>query len=314
MQNINRLFSRDGIWLALHWICINTFIKRIIPDESFVKLQYRAHCGQSLNLKNPQSFSEKLNWLKIHDHNPIYTKIVDKITVKDYVRKIIGNDYIIPTLGVYSQFDEIDFDLLPNQFVLKTNHSGGSAGVVICKDKHFFNKNEARKILEKSLKLDMYYVSREWPYKNIKRRILAEKLISNDSTHNGNNRSSSQFMDLLDYKFFCFNGVPKFLYVSDYSHNMIQMNLDWSKADFERVGFSTFDTPPARPKNLDEMISIASKLSHGIPHVRVDLYNVEGRIYFGEMTLYTGGGNIMFNPNLYNLIIGSYLDISKLQS
>ena len=160
MSRIKRLFSKDGFWLSLHFIFYRTCLKNLLSDELFTRLQYRAHYGSHLNLSNPKTYNEKLNWLKLYDHNPLYVTLVDKILVKDYVRDKIGEQYIIPTLGVWDSFDKIDFESLPNQFVLKTNHSGGNTGVVICKDKSLFDIASARKKIEQSMKKDVFSVSR----------------------------------------------------------------------------------------------------------------------------------------------------------
>ena len=188
--NPRRVFSK--VWEKCSPIFVN--------DELYTRVRYYLHMGKKLNLNNPQTFNEKLQWLKLYDHNPLYTKMVDKYAVKEFVSQVIGEEYIIPTLGVWNHFDEIDFDALPNQFVLKTNHSGGNTGVVICKDKKEFDYHSAKKKLERSLKSDISRKLVEWPYRNIERRILAETFLGDDLT---------------DYKFYCFDGEPRYLYISE---------------------------------------------------------------------------------------------------
>lgn len=252
----------------------------VMSEKQYLKFRYLVQMRRILNLNNPQTMNEKLQWLKLYDRKPQYTRMVDKVMAKDYVANIIGNQYIVPTLGVWNHFDEIDFDSLPNQFVLKTNHSGGSTGVVICKDKEHFDKKDARRRLEKSLKTDTSKTHVEWPYRNINRKILAEVFLGDDVT---------------DYKFYCFNGVadvvllcterssgnPKF-YFFDKEWNLRRLNKRGMEAP---EGFTL-----PMPKGMPEMFEIANKLSEGIPFARVDLYNIDSVIYFGEITLYPASG------------------------
>lgn len=275
---------------------------RWLPDATYLKLLYRFKMGHRLDLKNPQTFTEKLQWLKLYNRKLEYTKMVDKYAVKEYVAKIIGEEYIIPTLGVWDKPEDIDWDSLPNQFVLKTTHGGGGGGVVICKDKATFDKTTAIAKLKESMTSDIYSGLREWPYKNVPKRIIAEKFMAPEK--------SPAPKDLLDFKFFCFNGEPKFLYVSDSpSHSLAFLNTDWTLTDFGRDDYHPLNKIPKKPENLEEMLAIARKLSAGIPHVRVDLYNIDKHIYFGELTLYTGSGYIPFNPKEYDGKIGDLLTL-----
>lgn len=272
-----------------------------IPDEQYLKRLFKANLGYELDLKNPETFNEKLQWLKIHDRNPLYTTIVDKYAVKNYVEKIIGKQYIIPNLGVWNSFEEINFSELPDQFVLKCTHDSG--GVVLCKNKEEFDISRARKIINKSLKKNYYLSGREWPYKHVKPRIIAEKYMSN---HNGE--------ELQDYKFFCFNGVVKCLYVSEQSHSDEQklqfFDRDYNPIDCKRKDYNEYTTLPKKPVNYAEMIDIAEKLSREIPHVRVDLYEINHQVYFGEMTFFTGSGFIPFENKKWDNQLGKYLKIS----
>lgn len=295
---INQLKSDRGEFMAS--IVSNFF--RWLPDATYLKLLYRFKMGRRLDLKNPQTFTEKLQWLKLYNRKQEYTTMVDKYAVKEYVANIIGEEYIIPTLGVWDKPDDIDWDSLPNQFVLKTTHGGGGGGVVICRDKTTFNKEKALTKLSQSLKSDIYSGLREWPYKNVPKRIIAEKFIAPEKI--------SSPKDLLDYKFFCFDGEPKFLYVSDSpSHSLAFLNTDWTLTDFGRDDYHPLEQLPEKPENLEEMLDIARKLSSGIPHVRVDLYNIDNHIYFGELTLYTGSGYIPFNPKEYDGNLGDLLTL-----
>lgn len=242
--------------------------------------------GKELNLDNPQTFSEKLQWLKLYNRKPEYTQMVDKYEAKKYVARIIGEEYIIPTLGVWDKFDDIDFDSLPNQFVLKTTHGGGNTGVVICRNKTLFNKDEARRKLNKSLKMCIYKNFREWPYKNVKKRIIAEALIGDGQIE--------------DYKFSCYNGEATDVMIcidrDSGDTKFYFFDRNWELLRYNKRGLAApkeFSLP--RPQNLDKMFEIASVLSKNIPYLRVDLYNINGRIYFGETTFFPQSG---FDPNL----------------
>lgn len=251
-----------------------------MPEQFYLKILYRLKMGKKLNLVSPKTMNEKLQWLKLNNREPELTVMADKVKVKEYVAKIIGEEHIIPTLGVWNHFDEILIDKLPSQFVLKTNHSGGSTGVVICKNKEEINWKLVRRKLEKSLKSDISYTLGEWPYRNIERKILAETFMGDD---------------LIDYKFYCFNGHadvvlmclerstghPKF-YFFDRDWQLRRLNIRGKEAPKD------FTLP--KPEGMDEMFQMASKLSAGIPFVRVDLYYINGRIYFGEMTFFPASG------------------------
>lgn len=256
----------------------------LFSERKYLKIRYYLELGKHLDLDNPKTMNEKLQWLKLYNRKPEYTQMVDKVLVKDYVAKLIGEKYVVPTLGVWNHFDEIDFDQLPDKFVLKTNHSGGSLGVVICKDKKTFDKKTAKKKLEKSLKQDISKIHVEWPYRNVKRKIFAEMYLGDDLT---------------DYKFYCFNGeadvvmncieretgTPKF-YFFDKKWKLRRLNKRGKEAP---EGFTL-----QKPEGMDEMFEIAAKLSEGLPFARIDLYNVDGNIYFGEITFFPDSG---FDPN-----------------
>lgn len=284
----------------------------IIPDRQFLKWMFRLKMGYKLNLDNPQTFSEKLQWLKLYNRKPEYTQMVDKYEAKKYVANIIGEEYIIPTLGVWDKFDDIDFDKLPNQFVLKTTHGGGNTGVVICKDKSSFDKAKAKQKLERSLKSDIYKSLKEWPYKNVKKRIIAEEYLSEDIT------PENPTGDIIDYKFFCFNGEAKAVLIATERHSTTGVCFDYFDKDFNHYPFEQGGPNSTKeilkPKYLDEMWEIANKLSCGLPHIRVDLYCINGHIYFGELTFFDSSGFAEFKPEEWNGIFGDWIKLPEISN
>ena len=273
-----------------------------LSDEKFLCKLFKLTMGYDLNLKNPKSFNEKLQWLKLYDRKDIYTMMVDKYAVKDYVASIIGEDYIIPTLGVWQRFEDIDFETLPNQFVLKCTHDSG--GLVICKDKSKFDIVAAKKKINKSLKKNYYYVGREWPYKNVKPRIIAEKYMEDHSTS-----------ELRDYKFFCFGGVAK-CYKVDFDR-FVEHRANYFSADGELMKIGEEICPPdfnkeiPAPENLEKMKELAEKLSATQPFLRADFYDVDGHVYFGELTFYpaSGFGKFIFDGN--DELLGSWIKLPE---
>lgn len=277
--------------------------KAIWSSRVYLKILYWTILGQKLNLNNPTSFGEKIQWLKLYNHVPLYSILVDKIEVKKWVINRIGSEFVIPTLGVWDSPNEIDYNNLPDKFVLKTNHDSG--GLYICKNKYMLNKSDVNAKLKKSLKRNYYLDGREWPYKNIKRRILAESLLE---TFDGE--------EIKDYKFFCFDGVVKYCQViQDRStHETIDFfDTSWHHMPF--VGFnqkcSNSINCPTKPDNFEKMIELAKILSEGIPFVRVDFYNIQGVIYFGEMTFYPAGGFGILKPEEWNEIIGDMINLKN---
>lgn len=276
-----------------------------LPDKLYLSLRYRCQMGHWINWNNPKTFTEKLQWLKVYDYKPEYTKMVDKLAAKDYVASRIGEEYIIQTLGVWDKVEDIDWDSLPDQFVLKTTHGGGGCGVVVCSDKTHFDKAKAIEKLQTSMHSNAGKTYREKPYLNVPRKIIAEKFMAESNVIENTKPS-----DLQDYKFFCFNGEPKFLYISDSpNHKLAFLNTDWTKAEFGRSDYEPLTDIPPKPDNLDEMLDVARKLSKGKAHVRVDLYNVDSHIYFGELTFYTGAGFIPFEPKEYDYVLGEMLNL-----
>ncbi|WP_270238251.1 ATP-grasp fold amidoligase family protein [Clostridium perfringens] len=289
-----------------------------MPDNIYLKYVYRDIIGENLNLKKPQGFNEKLQWLKLYDRNPEYTNMVDKYEAKKYVAKKIGDSYIIPTLGIWDKFEDIDFDNLPNQFVLKCTHDSG--GVIICHDKKDFDIENARKKINSKLRKNFYYSGREWPYKNIKPRIIAEKLMINNSICKSNNVEAQEISqeynnELLDYKFMCFDGKVKCSFVCSerFSSDGLKVTFfdkDWNILEFERhYPKSKIQIP--KPSKYYDMIKIAEKLSKGIPFVRVDLYESNEKVYFGELTFYPGSGFEEFSPKSADINLGSWIKLPK---
>ena len=271
----------------------------ILSDKNYLRKSFKVRTGCDLNLDHPQTFNEKLQWLKLNDRNPLYTVMVDKYKVKDYVYKKIGKEHIIPTIGVWNHPDEIDFHSLPDQFVLKCNHNSG--GLYICRDKAKFDTNSVKKGLATALKHNYYFQGREWPYKDVPRKILAEKYMTDESG-----------VELKDYKIFCFSGQPKFIQV-DFNrfavHKRNLYTLDWQYIDAEIQFPSDRNIIIEKPEKLDEMINIAKILSDGLPHVRVDLYSVRDKVFFGELTFYHGSGFEKFSPENFGYTVGKWLRI-----
>ncbi len=274
-----------------------------LPDKVYLKLIFWLKMGRRLNLVNPQTFSEKLQWLKLYNRDSKYTTMVDKYAVKDYVARIIGDEYIIPTLGVWDKPENIDWDRLPDQFVLKTTHGGGNTGVVICRDKGSFDKKKAVDKLNKSLKQDIYRTLREWPYKNVPRRIIAEKYIEPDF----------KTRDLPDYKFFCFGGEPKYCQVI--SGRDTEMCIDFFDYDWNHQKFQTpqkypfAKETPAKPVHFEVMWKAAQKLAQGKPFSRIDFYSTGDSVFFGEITFFPTSGMGGFKPDQYDELLGSMISL-----
>lgn len=275
-------------------------IFNMIPDNMFIPLQYKMATGKKLDINNAQSFNEKIQWMKLYDHNSIYTTIVDKYRVRKYVADRIGEKYLIPLLGVWGSPDEIEIERLPYQFVIKCNHDSG--GISICKDKEKYNWEKEKKNISIHLKQNHYYTSREWAYKNVKPCVIAEKYMEDERTG-----------ELRDYKFFCFNGIPKYVQV-DFgrftNHKRNIYDIKWNLLDLTIKCPNDPTANIAMPTDYDNMIELAESLSKDLPQVRVDLYSVNGQTYFGELTLYHGSGYEKFTPDEYGYTFGSYIDLS----
>ena len=284
----------------------STFIRIIlsfIPDKLFLQLMYRRRMHKYLNLKSPKTFNEKLNWLKLYDRRPEYTIYVDKYKVREYIAKTIGEKYLIPLLGVWNNPDEIDFDKLPNQFVLKCNHDQGS--LCVCKDKTTYDIESAKQQLKTSLKKNYFVESREWPYKNVEKKVIAEVYMVDDK----------EKLSLRDYKFMCFDGKVECSFVcsdrfSEDGLHVTFFDRNWNVLPFERHYPARKEGLP-KPKCYDEMVILAEKLSKGIPFVRVDFYEINGKVYFGELTFYPGSGFEEFTPRSADEWLGSFIELPK---
>lgn len=282
-------------------IAVTKKMANILPDKIYLSLLYRFFIGRKLDLNNPQTFTEKIQWLKLYDRNPLYTQLADKFQVKEYVSRLIGTEYVVPLIGVYDSFEKIDINSLPDKFVLKTNHVGGGSGVVIVSDKKTFEVEKAKSQLEKSLHSGKNKW-KEYQYDGIKRAIIAEEYID----HEG---------ELFDYKFFCFNGFVKCFKV-DFGrfvdHHANYYDRDCKLLPFgESLLMPNPDYAHKFPDNIDDMIAMAEKLSTGIPFARVDMYNVKNRIYFGEITFHPGSGFVPFSPDIWDYKLGEWLSLPQ---
>ena len=294
-----------------------TYIKKIINflsargffnflnDERYIKLKFWAKIGTKLDLNNPKTYNEKLQWLKLYYRNPLYSKLVDKYEVKEYVKKIIGEEYIIQTLGVWDKFSQINFKDLPERFVLKCTHDSG--GISIIKNKSRMNVGLVSKKINKSLKKYYYKYGREWPYKDVKQRIIAEQYMEDEKFH-----------ELRDYKFFCFEGEPKYMYVASNRHGEGDTYFDFYDMEYNHLdlvnGHPNAPIPPEKPENFEKMIELARKLSQGFLHIRVDFYEVNGKVYFGELTFYHMSGLAPFEPEEWDYKFGEEINLKKIKS
>ena len=279
-------------------------IGKIFSDRTYLKILYRAYTRKKLHLNNPVCYTEKLQWLKLHNTSDLCTTMVDKYGVREFVKKTIGEEYLIPLLGVWSHFDEIDFNSLPEKFVLKCTHDSGS--VVICRDKAVLDKKKAKEKLEKGLKRNYYWRGREYPYKNVPPRIIAEQYTVDDND------------ELNDYKFFCFDGEPQMLFYASerFAKEKGGVKFDYYDMNLKHLDIQSYGNLNAKPENylkpfpeFEKMKELAKVLSTGFAHVRVDLYLVKGRIYFGEMTFHHDGGFVPFIPEKWDKILGDYINL-----
>lgn len=295
------------IWRQIKDSLYNFFWYYLLPDSCYLRTQYKKIFGKSLNLDNPQKFTEKMQWLKLYDRKPFYRDLVDKYEVKPIIASIIGEEYLIKTLGVWDRYDDIDWDALPNRFVLKCTHD--SASIIVCKDKSKFNPaKHAWKYNDIYMKRDYYhYVNKQWAYKGIKPRIIAEEYIEDD-----------RYDSLSDYKLYCFNGVAKGVYVTinRFTNLSVSMyDMDWNLMPFEHIHPNRGEKIE-KPKCLPLMTELAEKIARFIdnPFVRVDFYEVKGKVYFGEVTFYPEGGMCYFKPEKWDYILGSWIDLNSLKN
>lgn len=288
-----RIFDALNYRKMLNWL----------PDKVFLNAAFRARFGRKLDLKNPKTFNEKLQWMKLYNRNPVYTMMVDKYLVRNYVREIIGEEYLIPLLGVWDDPDKIDFDKLPMQFVLKCNHNSG-LGMCICKDKNKLDIEKVKNDLRKGLKQDYYLTGREWPYKNVPRKIIAEKYMVDESGY-----------ELKDYKYYCFDGKVRIVMINSDRMSSLETKANYFDENYQPLdfvwGYENANIPPAKPEKFEEMKSLAEKLSEGIPHVRIDFYQTPQGIFFGEMTFFDGSGFDAIEPIEWDYKIGSWINLPR---
>lgn len=278
-------------------------VSRIVPDSWFLRIKFYRNFGRFPDLVHPRTFNEKLQWLKLHDRNPLYTRMVDKYEAKKYVAEIIGPQYIIPTLGVWDRAEEIDFDSLPDQFVLKATHDSGR--VIICTDKSTLDRQKAIDEMRISLRRNFYAITREWPYKNVKPRIIAEQLLETGDSE-----------DLADYKIHNFNGIPKVILVCRNRFGETGLTEDffdptWRHLDVRRPEHPNAPVLENKPEELAQMLELSRKLSKDYPFMRTDFYCVSGKIYFGEITLYPASGCVPFIPESFDVLLGQELNIKN---
>lgn len=283
--------------LVILYLLESGLAKRM-PDALYLKIQYYLTIGKRLDLAHPRGFNEKLQWLKLHDRDPRYVAVVDKYEAKTYISETVGEGYAVPALGVWERWEDIDFAALPEKFVLKCTHDSGST--VLCGGKAAWDARAAEKKIGRCLKRNYYYENREWPYKMISPRILCEMLLEDDAGR-----------EIVDYKFMCFNGQVKCAFVclnrnSPGGLNVIFYDTGWNRMPFERH-YPSGNLAVAKPKNYDLMVELAEKLARGMPFARVDFYEVNEKVYVGEITLYPGGGVEEFTPERYDRVLGDWL-------
>ncbi len=300
MINLNKInFNRIDPNHKLRSMAMKSF--SWLPDKTYLKFVYRMRTGKKLNLENPVGFCDKLNWLKLYDRHPEYTQFVDKIAVRDIVKERIGDGYSFPLLGYWKRFEDIDFNKLPNEFVLKCNHDSGSYRII--KDKSALTEKdikELKKHFNHAVSSNPFFAGREYPYKKVDAYIFAERYMKIDDIKRIN-----------DYKFLCFNGEPKLMYIcsgrgGDYREDFFDMNFNWQPI---KAFHSYSDIPPQKPMCFEEMKEIATKLSFGIKHVRIDLYEYEGKVYFGEYTFYDNGGVVRLSPEEWERKLGEWIKL-----
>lgn len=297
MASISKLIKNPA---KIVYIFDRLGMSKLIPDRLYLKIKYRASMERKLDLKKPQTYTEKLQVLKLYNRKPEYTKLVDKYEAKACVAKIIGEEHIIPTLGVWDDAEDIDFDALPNQFVLKCTHDSG--GLVICRDKSKLDIEQTKRKMNAGLKRDFYYLGREWPYKNVKPRIIAETYMEDSETG-----------ELNDFKFYCFDGEPKVMTIVTERKTGIRLDhfdMNFEHLDMRRAGPNS-DKTIEKPKTFENMKKLAATLSKGLPHARVDLYEVDGKNYFGEITFFPGNGMVHFEPEEWDYTFGSWIKLPE---
>lgn len=297
MIDLRNIFSRDFRSKMMYALSF-------LPDKMYLQLFYFATTRKFINFKNPKGFCEKIQWLKVNDRRPEYSQLVDKLAVRDHIAEVLGEEYLFPLLGKWESFQDIDFDSLPEQFVIKCNHDSGSTKVI--KNKSLLTDeeiNEMKEFYSARLKQDFYYAGREYPYKGIKPYIIAEQLMIDETAPE---------KSIEDYKFFCFNGEPKVMFIA--TDRATDCKFDFFDMNFNHLDLVNIhpnaDKPIPKPEKFDEMKELAAKLSQGMRHVRIDLYELNGKIYFGEYTFFHGGGFQLCHPEKWERQLGDWIDIT----
>lgn len=297
MIDLRDIFSRDFRSKLMYALSF-------LPDKMYLQLFYFATTRKFIDFKNPKGFNEKLQWLKVNDRRPEYSQLVDKLAVRDHIAEVLGEEYLFPLLGKWESFQDIDFDSLPEQFVIKCNHDSGSTKVI--KNKSLLTDeeiNEMKEFYSARLKQDFYYAGREYPYKGIKPYIIAEQLMIDETAPE---------KSIEDYKFFCFNGEPKVMFIA--TDRATDCKFDFFDMNFNHLDLVNIhpnaDKPISKPEKFDEMKELAAKLSQGMRHVRIDLYELNGKIYFGEYTFFHGGGFQLCHPEKWERQLGDWIDIT----
>lgn len=272
------------------------YLLSFLPDRLYLKLVFRIKTGKKLNLKNPTGFNEKENWLKLHQKQEEYTRLVDKLAVREHIEACLGDGYLFPLLGHWDNFDEIDFSKLPERFVLKCNHDSGS--VMVVDDKSKIDRNALKKFFQNRLRMNAFSFGREYPYKDVKPCIMCEQFME-----------SKDGQGINDYKFFCFDGEPKLMFVA--TDRAVDVKFDFFDMDFKHLDIYNIhpnaDKEIQKPSGFEEMKEICRKLTKGMKFVRLDLYEIDGKIYFGEYTFFHGGGFHLFEPEEWEQRLGSWL-------
>ncbi len=278
------------------------YVQFFVSDKLYLTLYFRKRFGYNINWKNPETFNEKIQWLKLYDRKDEYTQLVDKLRVREFIKDKVGEKYLVKLLGVYNSVEEIDYDELPKQFVLKTTHDSG--GVVICKDKDIFNIEKANQKLNRSMKDNYYWLWREWPYKNVEHKIICEEYLVDDVKNE----------EIADYKVLCFNSEPKIIQVCEGRQKKGGVKFGfydtrWKELDVKRAKHNNLEHSVSKPNVLEEMLEVSRKLSKGLKFIRVDFYIVNDRLYCGELTFYPGSGFEGFEPEEYDKIMGDWIDL-----
>lgn len=294
LAGLKHYLSKRGGWIDF---LISRHLLDWVSDETFLKIKFRQSLGKPLNLAHPQTYNEKIQWLKLHDRDPLYTKLVDKYEVRSFIADRLGSAYSVPLVGgPWNSPEEIDFDALPDQFVLKCTHDSG--GLIICRDKSALDRDQIRRKLSTSLARNYFWSKREWPYKDVPPRIIAERYMQDGDTKNLN-----------VYKILNFGGTPRIIQTIQNDKTKAEtidyFDTDWNLLDL-RQGFPNSEVPLPRPKTLPDMLRAAAILSAGFPTLRTDFYEINGRVFFSEITFYTDSGLCPFEPPSWDLLLGTW--------